>query len=100
MLMPTKTLPEGKEWTYELKLDGYRAEVIKTDGHVQLKSKHDKSFNSRFPAIVEALAPLPDETVVDGEIVALQNGRPSFKAPELQIIIRDHLLFPVRSADL
>ena len=58
----------------------YRAEVIKTDGKVQLRSKHNKDFNIRFPDIVKALTPLPDETVIDGEIVALENGRPSFNA--------------------
>jgi ATP-dependent DNA ligase len=35
----------------------------------------------RYPAIVKALASLPDETVVDGEVVALDDsGKPSFNA--------------------
>jgi bifunctional non-homologous end joining protein LigD len=52
-----------------LKLDGYRALAIKTAGKVLL----------RYPSIVEALRKLPDETIIDGEVVAFDDaGRPSF----------------------
>jgi DNA ligase D-like protein (predicted ligase) len=81
LLLPTRELPQSPEWTYELKLDGYRAIAIKTNGKVQLRSRNNKDFNTRYSSIVKALAPLPDETVVDGEIVALDDsGRPSFNA--------------------
>jgi bifunctional non-homologous end joining protein LigD len=46
---------------------------------VILYSRRRKSFNRQFPLIVEALADLPEDTVVDGEVVALdQSGRPDF----------------------
>ena len=81
LLLRTEKLPEGKDWQYELKLDGYRALAIKTSGKVSLRSRNDNDFNSRYPAIVNALASMPNETVIDGEVVALdQNGRPSFNA--------------------
>jgi ATP-dependent DNA ligase len=57
--------------TEELKFDGYRALAIKTLGRVQLRSRNDKDFNARYPAIVKALTPMPDHTVMDGEVVAL-----------------------------
>lgn len=79
LLLRTDKLPEGEKWAYEIKLDGYRALGFKTDGKVHLRSRNDNDFNPRYPSIAKALASLPNETVVDGEVVALDgDGKPSF----------------------
>jgi ATP dependent DNA ligase domain len=82
LLLPAETLPEGAGWTYELKLDGYRALGIKAGNEVRLRSRNDdKDFNRKYSAIAKALSALPDETVIDGEVVALDKaGRPPFNA--------------------
>ena len=75
---PVTKLLDGLGWFYEIKLDGYRAIAVKS-GRVNLFSRRHKSFNSQYPHLVEALAELPDGTVVDGEVVALDDsGRPNF----------------------
>ena len=72
-------LPDGSQWLYEIKLDGYRAEAINSDGKLILLSRRRKSFNRQFPLIVEALDDLPENTVIDGEVVAFDHsGRPDF----------------------
>src|SRR5437016_5802775 len=70
-------LPEGLEWLWEIKLDGYRALAVKSGDGVTLFSRRRKSRNRQFPFIVEALADLPAGTVVEGEVVAFDDsGRP------------------------
>ncbi len=79
LLLRTEKLPEGADWLVELKLDGYRALAIKSGGNVHLRSRNNNDFNARYPGIVKALVPMPDDTVIDGEVVALDaDGRPSF----------------------
>jgi len=79
LLLRTEKLPESSDWLYEVKFDGYRALAIKTVGQVRLRSRNDKDFTKRYPGVVTALRELPDETVIDGEIVALDaTGKPVF----------------------
>ncbi len=78
---PVTKLADGPEWVFEIKFDGYRAVAVKSDNRVSLFSRRRKSFDHHYPLIVEALAELPEGTVVDGEIVALDDsGRPDFES--------------------
>src|SRR6266403_2614392 len=72
-------LPGGDHWIWEVKLDGYRALAVRSGTGVTLFSRRRKSLNKQFPYIVDALADLPEGTVVDGEVVAIDaSGRPDF----------------------
>ncbi len=66
-------------WTYEVKWDGYRALAFIKDGHVELRSRNDKSFNDKFYPVLHALQQWNVNAIVDGEIVVLKsNGRSDF----------------------
>lgn len=67
-------LPGGPGWSWEVKLDGYRLEAVKSAGAVFLFSRRQNLFNLKFPQIVAALQALPDNTVLDGEVVAIDAG--------------------------
>ena len=72
-------LPDGAGWVYEIKLDGYRALAINANGKLSLYSRRRKSFNRQYRQVFDALCDLPENTVVDGELVALDDtGRPNF----------------------
>ena len=76
---PVTKLVDGPGWLFEIKLDGYRAVAVKSDRGVNLFSRRHKSFNHQYPYLVEALNDLPEGTVVDGEVIALdESGRPNF----------------------
>jgi ATP-dependent DNA ligase len=78
LLTATERLPEGPEWSYELKFDGFRAIAVKTEGRTLLRSRNNSDLSHRFREIANALHALPDGTVLDGELVGLDgHGRPS-----------------------
>ena len=82
LLLKSETLPDdASRWLYQLKLDGYRTIAYKAGGKLYLRSRNDKDFAARYPGVVAGLAGLPNETIVDGEVVAFdEEGRPSFNA--------------------
>jgi DNA ligase D-like protein (predicted ligase) len=77
--LPVSKVPTGPDWTYEIKLDGYRLEAVKSRGKVTVYSRRRNVLNEKFGYIADALKDLPDETVLDGELVAMdENGRSDF----------------------
>jgi bifunctional non-homologous end joining protein LigD len=74
-------LPDAAHWTWEVKIDGYRAIAVKVAESVNLFSRTRKSFNGKFPYIADALVDLPFGTVIDGDLVAIdETGRPNFNS--------------------
>jgi bifunctional non-homologous end joining protein LigD len=72
-------LPEGRDWLYEVKFDGYRCLVGRDSNGVTLWSRRENLFTKQFPQIARACERFPPGTLVDGEIVALdESGRVSF----------------------
>ena len=93
---PVNELPSGSGWTYELKLDGYRALALKTHGVTNLYSRRGNNLSTNYPTITRAFSFLPDDTMVDGELVVLdEEGRPSFSALHKSRFTPDALHFYV-----
>src|SRR5258708_27473029 len=82
MAVSASALPEGGDWTYDVKWDGYRAQAVKNGTTVSLASRNLKNLTRQFPSVAQAVSQLRAKTVLlDGEIVALDaSGRPSFQA--------------------
>jgi bifunctional non-homologous end joining protein LigD len=75
------TPPTGDEWIYEIKFDGFRALAYAKGKGVHLLSRNEKSFDQKFPEIVDAVKALNlSDAILDGEIVALDpKGISSFQ---------------------
>ena len=65
------------DWLVEWKYDGIRAQVVKRAGQVWVWSRGEELVTERFPEVVTAAQPLPDGTVLDGEIVVWKEQRPA-----------------------
>jgi ATP-dependent DNA ligase len=88
-------LPERKDWLYEVKFDGYRCLAGKDSTGVTLWSRRGNRFTDQFPTIAEACKHLSPDTLLDGEIIALdRNGRISFN--QLQFTGTDNPVLCVR----
>jgi bifunctional non-homologous end joining protein LigD len=73
--------PEGPDWIFEVKWDGYRAIAIIEQSKVQLLSRNGLSLEKKFQKVVTELRRLDlDSAILDGEVVAVdQNGIPRFE---------------------
>jgi DNA ligase D-like protein (predicted ligase) len=89
------SLPEGVEWTYEVKWDGYRALIVKDAGGARLLSRNLKDLTGDYPQIAAAAAALtPEDAIIDGELVALdEHGVPSFQALQHRSVKRSGIVF-------
>ncbi len=92
--LPVLKIPEGDDWSYELKLDGYRLEVVRTNRKSTLYSRRRNILNQKFPYIETALDSLPEDTVIDGELVALgSDGKPNFNLLQNFRSAEAHILY-------
>jgi ATP-dependent DNA ligase len=73
------SLPEGANWQFEPKWDGFRCLAFRWHDEVILQSKAGQPLTRYFPELVAAFAHLDhDGFVLDGEIVVTVGGTPSF----------------------
>ena len=78
MLARPGTPFDSDDFLFEVKWDGARALAFIEEGGVRLLSRHGLDRSERYPELA-GLAGGPAGTVLDGEIVVLQNGQPDFR---------------------
>lgn len=89
----TESVPTGPEWVHEVKWDGMRILAEARGGGLTLTSRSGREVTNSFPELVP-LADLYDDMLLDGEIVAFVDGRPSFAG----LAERMHISDPRRAA--
>jgi bifunctional non-homologous end joining protein LigD len=85
MLARPGRLPAGREWLFEVKWDGFRAIVCTQEG-LRVRSRRRWEMSGLVPE----LAGLPDGLMLDGELVAWEDGLPSFPRLCQRMLHGDH----------
>jgi len=79
-------LPEGDQWIFEPKWDGFRALVFRDADEILIQSRDEKPLNRYFPELLEPLlSSLPARCVIDGEIVIVRVNELDFDALQLRL---------------
>jgi bifunctional non-homologous end joining protein LigD len=93
MLASPGTLPpddEDEQWAYEFKWDGVRALARVEGGRLQLFSRKGNDITVTYPELRKLGEELGSTQVwLDGEIVAMENGRPSFPALQQRMHVQN-----------
>jgi bifunctional non-homologous end joining protein LigD len=79
---------DAEAWAYEVKWDGMRVLLDIADGRLQLRSRTGRDVAVSFPEFA-ALATVHPDVLLDGEIVVLSGGIPSFAALADRMHVRD-----------
>ena len=70
---------DDPEWFFEIKWDGYRVLAEVDHDKVELYSRNQLSFNTKFPLIVDSLKKMAHQVVLDGEVILLDKSKPVFQ---------------------
>ena len=71
----TAALGDAAAWQAEWKWDGMRAQIVRRGDDTTLWSRGEEPINDAFPDVLAAAAVLPTGTVLDGELLAVRDGR-------------------------
>ena len=76
----TDTIPTGSNWLFEMKFDGYRAQIAVSGSQVRVYTRNGHDWTEQFKVILPPLQGLTKGSVLlDGEIVAIDKaGRTNF----------------------
>jgi DNA ligase 1 len=72
--VPPAQVGEIGDWLLEWKWDGIRLQIIRRRSEVALWSRGEERLDGRFPEIESAAAALPQDAVIDGELLAWNEG--------------------------
>ena len=74
---------------FEIKWDGIRCLAFVAAGGVRLQSRHFLEVTSQFPELA-CLDRFPTGTVLDGELVVLQEGKPLLRHIQERALLQNH----------
>ena len=88
MLATAGTQPVGSNWSHEVKWDGWRVLADISNSRLRLYSRTGRDITANYPELEQLGDVLPDG-LLDGEIIVLADGRPSFEALAERVHVND-----------
>jgi bifunctional non-homologous end joining protein LigD len=82
------SLPSGRGRAFEFKSDGVRALLEASERTVRLHSRTGNDVSAAYPELAELAGAPAGDALVDGEIVAFVDGRPSFERLQARMHVR------------
>lgn len=87
MLATAGPLPTGPGWAYEFKWDGVRTLADRSAAGLTLVSRLGNEVTKAYPELA-GMASIAEDVLLDGEVVAFVDGRPSFSALQGRMHVR------------
>lgn len=80
---------DDKNYLFELKFDGIRAIIYASPNEIIIKNKNGIIINDTFPELLSIKDNIKEKCIFDGEIVLMQDGKPSFQKLQERALLKD-----------
>ena len=92
MLLDEKDKPfNNSDYLYEIKFDGIRALIYLSNEEIIIKSRNGKDITKKFPELESLKKITYKKCIFDGEIILMNNGRPSFQKLQERLFLKDEI---------
>lgn len=90
MLLKEITKPfDSKEYFFELKFDGIRAIIFVNNKELKIQSRNQQDITHLFPELQTIKKMAKTNTIFDGEIISLENNKPSFSKIQKRLHLKN-----------
>ena len=101
MLLSEQEAPfDSPEYLFELKLDGIRCFAHLDRDMTDLRNKENFCLSRLFPELMDIHRQVKAPCVLDGELVLMENGVPSFERLRRRAMMTDHFKIQLAASSL
>ena len=80
---------DSKDYLYEIKFDGIRACIFVSKEHFEIRNRNHIDMTHLYPELKEMQKYFPKKTILDGEIISVENNKPSFSKLQQRSHLKD-----------
>lgn len=88
---------DSNDFIYEVKFDGLRACIFVGPNTFKIMNRHKKDITYLYPELQSIQKLVHENTILDGEIISIQNNRPSFSKLQERSHLKDKKKINIQS---